>query len=141
MLQTFSVDVLRNLNQIFQGKMPLCFLLSAYGSVDKETYIQWINHAIDNNAVIIAPSIPSLEPYNFQNLLLPWMYDLIKESGLLIHPYVFQNEEQFAEYCSYSDGFMCDQLDEAIRFFSRIHPFTANGEIKNGNEWLDQLGY
>ena len=140
-LQTFSVDVLRNLNQIFQGKMPLCFLLSAYGSVDKETYIQWINHAIDNNAVIIAPSIPSLEPYNFQNLLLPWMYDLIKESGLLIHPYVFQNEEQFAEYCSYSDGFMCDQLDEAIRFFSRIHPFTANGEIKNGNEWLDQLGY
>ncbi len=140
-VQTFSTSTLQKLNEVFSGEIPTCLLLSASGQVDSKTYKNWINNAINNNASIIAPSISSDKPYNFTDLLQPWMYDLIKESGLLIHAYVFQNEKQISNYKDLADGYFCDQIDIAIKYFLKNQQIISNTVTKNGAEWLNEIGY
>ena len=102
-LQTFSHESLKNLNNIFAGKIPTCFLLwlgdglDDMPSTDILTYADFINFGIQNNAVFIGPSIAG-PPNNYDELLELWQAELIHSSGASIHSYSFDTREQMEKY-------------------------------------------
>lgn len=98
---------------------------------------KWINEAVKYNAVIIAPSINSDYPDSFLDLLQPWMYDLIKESGLLIHPFTFNNTTQMDYYKDMCDGYFCNDTYSAVKHLNKKNDL----DFSSGENILNSLGY
>lgn len=132
-LQTFSDESLSKLNEAFPRRIPTCFLLWLGNDVSDlkentpDAYAAKINYGIENGAVIIGPSIAG-EPNNYDELLAPWQGKLIYKSGMAIHPYSFDTEEQMAEYTGWSskrpkegraDGMFTNKSDMTIRFYQQ----------------------
>lgn len=138
-IQTFSTHTLKELNKVFDPIIPICRLIaeSENTNVDEKTYRKWINEAVKYNAVIIAPSINSDYPDNFLDLLQPWMYDLIKESGLLIHPFTFNNTTQMDYYKDMCDGYFCNDTYSAVKHLNN----ESNMDSYSGEIILNYLGY
>lgn len=138
-IQTFSTNTLKELNRVFNPIIPICYLVaeSENNSVSEKTYRKWINEAVKYNAVILAPSINSEYPDNFLDLLQPWMYDLIKESGLLIHPFTFNNTTQMDYYKDMCDGYFCNDAYSAVKYLKN----ESNIDLYSGELILNSLGY
>lgn len=106
-LQTFSKESLQKLHQQFNNPLiPIDFLLwynpdnksgSEMNNMGPQSYANWINYGAQNGAIIIGPSI-SGPPNDYPNMLEPWMADLIRRSGMQIHGYSFDTEEQMLKY-------------------------------------------
>ena len=104
-LQTFSNDALSRAYAIFQGRVPMCYLLwlntppepGDFALTTPDGYAQAINWALANGAHIIGPSIAG-EPNNYDELNAPWQAQLIRRSGMLNHPYSFDTQEQMRRY-------------------------------------------
>ena len=138
-VQTFSTNTLKELNKVFNPIIPICRLIAENekANVDEKTYRKWINEAVKYNAVIIAPSINSDYPDNFLDLLQPWMYDLIKESGLLIHPFTFNNTTEIDYYKDMCDGYFCNDTYSAVKHLNNEN----NTDFNSGEIILNSLGY
>ncbi len=155
-LQTFSHESLKILNQIFAGQVPTCLLLwSGTGpddmqTNDPETYIGFINFGIENNAVFMGPSI-SGAPNNYPELLNPWQSDIIHKSGAAIHAYSFDTREQMEKYFNdssgssiydrpMSDGMFTNRAEITLDFYLEkgVRPIGAEG---SAIEVLSYLGY
>lgn len=132
-LQTFSDESLAKLAEAFPRRIPTCFLLwlGQEGSDLKENtaeaYARKINYGVEHGAVIMGPSIAGA-PNNYDELLAPWQGELIYKSGMLIHPYSFDTEEQMAEYTGWTnrksgdgraDGMFTNKSDMTIRFYQQ----------------------
>jgi glycerophosphoryl diester phosphodiesterase len=100
-LQTFAISSLLRTGEVFQGKVPMCFLLwPNSGSLLEGTpseYVSSINLAIDNKAHIIGPSIAGA-PNNYPESNHAWQAYLINKAGLFNHPYSFDTYEQMNKY-------------------------------------------
>jgi glycerophosphoryl diester phosphodiesterase len=104
-LQTFSNDALSRAYAIFQGRVPMCYLLwlntppepGDFALTTPDGYAKAINWALANGAHIIGPSIAG-EPNNYDELNAPWQAQLIRRSGMLNHPYSFDTKEQMGCY-------------------------------------------
>ena len=101
-----------------------------------------INFAIEQGAVIIGPSIYEKDGL-LGDLLKPWMYDLIKEKGLLIHAYTFKNREQIINYLDMADGFFTNEADDLLSFLLKLgkQPLNNSNDYIDGLHILDALGY
>ena len=102
-LQTFSFDALRRANDIFKGRVPMCYLLWEGTYATDVTYatptgyaavIKW---AQDNGAHIIGPAI-SGAPNNYPEMNAPWQAYMIRKSGMINHPYSFDSYAQMGKY-------------------------------------------
>lgn len=110
-LQTFSNDALSRAYAVFQGRVPMCYLLwlntppepGDFALTTPEGYAQAINWALANGAHIIGPSIVG-EPNNYDELNAPWQAQLIRRSGMLNHPYSFDTQEQMRRYVGTDAG-------------------------------------
>lgn len=110
-LQTFSNAALSRAYAIFQGRVPMCYLLwlntppkpSDFAITTPNGFAQAIKWAQDNGAHIIGPSIAG-EPNNYSELNAPWQAQLTRCSGMLNHPYSFDTSEQMKSYVGTSDG-------------------------------------
>ena len=110
-LQTFSNDALSRAYAIFQGRVPMCYLLwlntppepGDFALTTPDGYAQAINWALANGAHIIGPSIAG-EPNNYDELNAPWQAQLIRRSGMLNHPYSFDTQEQMRRYVGTDAG-------------------------------------
>lgn len=86
-IQTFSLESLRILNSIFAGKIPTCFLLwlgngpTDMPTDDPETYAEFINFGLENNAVFMGPSIAGA-PNKYPELLKPGSQNLFTNQVL-----------------------------------------------------------
>lgn len=133
-LQTFSDESLAKLKEAFPRRIPTCFLLwlgeelSDLKNTRPATYAAKINYAIEQGATIIGPSIAGA-PNNYEELLEPWQGIMIYRSGLLIHPYTFDTEEQMKIYTGLkegkqeagrADGMFTNQADASIRFYQKL---------------------
>ena len=122
----------------------MCYLIgiAAKYNVNKETYEKWINFAIEQGAVIIGPSIYEKDGL-LGDLLKPWMYDLIKKKGLLIHAYTFKNREQIINYLDMADGFFTNEADDLLSFLLKLgkQPLNNSNDYIDGLHILDALGY
>lgn len=106
-MQTFSKDALVKVREVFEGKVPMCYLLwkkndsTGVRHETPEGYASIIKEGLDNGAHIIGPSI-SGEPNNYYELNSPWQACLIRRSGMLNHPFTFDSEEQMSRYTGHS---------------------------------------
>lgn len=102
-LQTFSLDALRRASSVFQGKIPMCWLLweGDYATDlkydDPAGYASAINLGIEHKAHIIGPCIAG-SPNNYPEMNAPWQAYLIKRAGMLNHPYSFDSYAQMGKY-------------------------------------------
>lgn len=155
-LQTFSHESLKNLNNIFAGKIPTCFLLwlgdglDDMPSTDILTYADFINFGIQNNAVFIGPSIAG-PPNNYDELLELWQAELIHSSGASIHSYSFDTREQMEKYYldetgssnpdrPLVDGMFTNRADLTLNFYYEkgVRSVGAEG---SADQILINLGY
>jgi glycerophosphoryl diester phosphodiesterase len=155
-LQTFSLESLKILNQIFAGRVPTCYLLwlgtgpDDMKTDDLQTYAGFVNVGIENNAVFIGPSI-SGAPNNYAELLKPSQSDLIHKSGAAVHAYSFDTREQMEKYFNSSagsffserpmvDGMFTNRADLTLDFYLEkgVRPVGAEGSAL---EVLTHLGY
>lgn len=155
-LQTFSHESLKNLNNIFAGKIPTLFLfwlgdgLDDMPSSDPATYAGFINFGIENKAVFFGPSIAG-SPNNYDELLEPWQAELIHSSGAAIHAYSFDTPEQMNKYYfgeaglpkpnrPLVDGMFTNLADMTLNFYHEngVRPVGAEGTAA---EILTNLGY
>ena len=110
-LQTFSNDALCRAYAIFQGRVPMCYLLwinnpplpGDFALTTPEGFAEAIKYALDHGAHIMGPSIAG-EPNNYDELNAPWQARLTRRSGMLNHPYSFDTEWQMRNYVSTAPG-------------------------------------
>ena len=148
-LQTFSKDGLTKLHAAFPRKIPTCMLLwlakgnNSGGSMrddDPISYGEWINFAIENGATIMGPSVGG-RPNNYDELLKPWMAEMIHRSGMHIHGYSFDTDDQMRKYSGtwYStdkaigknlvDGWFTNKADMSVKFFAEVlQDFFVDGK-------------
>lgn len=118
-LQSFSPKSIQQLEK-YLPNIPKCFLLwkSDMKGDLKTVYTKAINFAVENNVHIIGPSIAGA-PNNYEELTAPWMVDLIHQSGMIIHPYTFDTNEQLKKYSKNVEGVFTNRADLALEFYDR----------------------
>jgi glycerophosphoryl diester phosphodiesterase len=133
-LESFSMESIQELEK-YMPDIPKCFLLwgPAMGDSLKESYKKAIEFSISQNAHFIGPSIAG-EPNNYEELTAPWMIGLIHESGMSIHPYTFDTNEQLTKYGPSVEGLFTNRADLALKFHGRLQGQSAE-------EILLDLGY
>ena len=110
-LQTFSNDALCRAHAIFQGRVPMCYLLWINDSpqpgdfelTSPEGFAQAIKYAQDHGVHIMGPSIAG-EPNNYKELNAPWQAHLTRRSGMYNHPYSFDTLSQMKTYVETAAG-------------------------------------
>lgn len=160
-LQTFSVEALGRAYRVFEGKVPMCCLLwkKADGtdtSFDTPSgYATHIKDAMERGAHIMGPSIAG-EPNNYAELNAPWQAALIRQAGMLNHPYTFDTSDQLTHYAAgdttdkfvtntaksvtlsatsvtlppYFDGLFTNRTDLTLRYFTS-HGYRCNSSLPN----------
>ncbi|MBQ9463343.1 MAG: glycerophosphodiester phosphodiesterase [Bacteroidales bacterium] len=149
-LQTFSPESLVRANAVFNGRLPMCFLLwppcpedIPDGNLETEegfrAILKW---AKANGANISGPSI-SGEPNNYAELNHEWQAALVHEYGMLNHPYSFDSLEQMEEQTARSDGFFTNRSDLTIQYLidKGLRPAEAPQSVPDPVETLVRLGY
>ena len=101
-LQTFSFDALRRANDIFKGRIPMCYLL-------------WI---------IIGPAI-SGAPNNYPEMNAPWQAYMIRKSGMINHPYSFDSWAQMCKYMGYYNYEWETEFDDLLRLEIPVTPYCT----------------
>jgi|LGOV01.1.fsa_nt_gb glycerophosphoryl diester phosphodiesterase len=133
-LQTFYRSSIEELEMVLP-KVPKCLLLwkpDMIGDLDSN-FIDAINFCADNNVEIIGTSI-SGKPNNYDELTDKWMVDLIHKSGIIIHPYTFDTNDDFTRYSNDVDGVFTNRADLALIFYKRL-------KNNNSEKILKDLGY
>ena len=131
-LQTFSFDALRRANNIFKGRIPMCYLLwisePAYATDiaidDPQGYAAFIKWAQDNGSHIIGPAI-SGAPNNYPEMNAPWQAYMIRKSGMINHPYSFDSWAQMTKYMGYYNYGWETEFDDLLRLEIPSTPYTT----------------
>lgn len=160
-LQTFSLESLLEIEKVFQGKVPMCFLLwKGTGSTDLKDdsplgYASFINIGVDHKAHFIGPSIAGA-PNNYDELLKPWQAELIRKSKMEIHPYSFDSSDQMRKYYGvfnfnndigfkppYCDAMFTNRSEMTLQFYKDmgVRKAPAPQEVQNAQDLLNKLGY
>lgn len=138
-LQTFSTGGLKNMNRVFKRKIPTLFLMYDM-SATPASYAALINFAIDNGATAMGPNIDYITGY--PTSLSPWEGDMIRRTGMDIHAWTFNTQEQLLKYTgpwcdpkqeggadkNYVDGVFTNHADIAINFYRE----TLEGYLAKG---------
>lgn len=138
-LQTFSEESLAKLERAFPYRIPTCLLLwlgegpSDLKANTPEAYAVKIEYGKKHGAVIIGPSIAG-EPNNYDELLAPWQGEMIRQAGMLIHPYSFDTDEQMERYKNRADGMFTNQSDRTLRFYA-----PKDRPLRSAEQVLDEL--
>lgn len=149
-LQTFSPASLQRADALFQGRLPMCFLLwppcpseIPGGSLDTPKGFQAIlDWAKAHGASIIGPSI-SGAPNDYAELNEPWQSALVRKAGMLNHPYTFDSLDQMEQQTSRSDGFFTNRSDLTIQYLldRGLRSPSAPASVPDPEATLVRLGY
>jgi glycerophosphoryl diester phosphodiesterase len=145
-LQTFSKESLKKLHITFDNYVPKCFLLWRGKDHDDlpdgsiASFAQWVEYAKQHGASIIGPSIGG-EPNNYFDLLSAEHASIIKNAGLIIHPYSFDTWQQMEKYAPYTDGMFTNKAEETLMFYKQSTDKVIDFEINTPEKVLKSLGY
>ena len=162
-LQTFSLQSLTRVCDLFDGQVPMCFLLwKGTGATDltyddPQGYASFINLAVKYKAHFIGPCIAGA-PNNYPELNYPWQHNLIHRAKMKNHPYSFDTYDQMAKYfgqynwgsdggsryeAPYLDAFFTNHTDMSLQYMVDFgyRKSPAPTEIPDAREVLDNLGY
>ncbi len=120
-LQTFSIQSLKNLNTYFINT-PKCMLIwneEAFlaGGANPENLQKALSYGKIHGASIIGPSF-SGEKNDYFNLMDEWMIALYHKNNYIIHPYTFDTPLDL-KYTSVSDGQFTNRTDLLLDFYKR----------------------
>ena len=142
-LQTFSLESLKILQEEFEGKIPTTLLLwlgdENMLANDSITYWYNLKKAQEYGAHIIGPSI-SGEPNNYADLLKAENYKWIRQAGFIIHPYTFDLKEQTEKYGDLCEGMFTNRADATLEYYNSVgkrHLISTTSASKE----LDFLNY
>ena len=143
-LQTFSFDALRRANDVFKGRIPMCYLLwisePAYATdlaYDTPTgYAAFIKWAQDNGAHIIGPAI-SGAPNNYPEMNAPWQAYMIRKSGMINHPYSFDSWAQMCKYMGYYNYEWETEFDDLLRLEIPATPYCTTSYPSSVPVYMD----
>jgi glycerophosphoryl diester phosphodiesterase len=133
-LQTFSRQSLKKLNQVFADYVPICFLLwrgDSPGEINDDrisTFREWIEFGKENGASIVGPSI-SGPPNDYPDLLTPQHKEVIKAYGMKIHAYSFDTETQMNTYGLMVNGMFTNKADETIFYYKARSGDKSNSSL------------
>ena len=119
-LQTFTFDALRRANEIFKGRIPMCYLLWEGTYATDLTYdtptglADFIKYAQDHGAHIMGPAI-SGAPNNYPEMNAPWQAYMIRRSGMINHPYSFDSQAQITKYMGYWNYGWTTEFDDLMK--------------------------
>ncbi len=133
-LQSFSKESIEKLDA-YLPSIPKCMLLwkpDMKGDL-KNNLTEFIEFCIKNNAEIMGSSIAGA-PNNYEELTAPWMVNLIHKSGMIIHPYTFDTNNDLHKYAPHVEGVFTNRADLALIYYKRL-------KENNSEEVLDDLGY
>lgn len=162
-LQTFSLQSLTRVCDLFDGQVPMCFLLwLGTGATDltyddPQGYASFINLGVQYKAHYIGPCI-SGAPNNYPELNYPWQHNLIHRAKMKNHPYSFDTYDQMAKYfgqynwgaeggsryqAPYLDAFFTNHTDMSLQYMVDFgyREAPAPTDIPDAREVLDKLGY
>lgn len=128
-LQTFDGAGLANLRKAFKRLIPIVYLMYDING-NPATYADKINFAIKTGATIMGPMIDYVDGY--PTSLAPWQGDMIRKTGMHIHAWSFNTNEEYLKYTgpwcdpnkeggedkNYLDGSFTNLTDMAIRFYN-----------------------
>jgi len=129
-LQTFSFDALRRANDIFAGRIPMCYLLweGTYATdltyTTPSGYADFIKFAQDNGAHIIGPAI-SGAPNNYPEMNAPWQAYMVRKSGMINHPYSFDSYAQMGKYMGVYNYGIATSYDDLMRITVNPTQYTV----------------
>ena len=162
-LQTFSLQSLVQVSKIFQGKVPMCFLLWLGNGAtdltydDPTGYASFINLAVQYKAHYIGPCI-SGAPNNYPELNRPWQNHLIHRAKMKNHPYTFDTYDQMAKYfgqynygveggelfkAPYLDALFTNHSDMSLQYMIDFNwrSKDAPQTVPDARQLLKELGY
>lgn len=119
-LQTFSFDALNRAYKVFEGKIPMCYLLWTGGYATDllyttpAGYADFIKMSLDTGAHIMGPAIAGA-PNNYPEMNNPWQAYMIRRSGMLNHPYSFDTYSQMAKYLGLYNYGNVTEFDDLLR--------------------------
>lgn len=161
-LQTFSLESLVRISEVFQGQVPMCFLLwKGTGATDLTYddplgYASFINLGVKYKAHYIGPCIAGA-PNDYPELDRPWQSYLIHRAKMKNHPYTFDTYDQMAKYfgqynfgvtegmfdAPYLDAIFTNHADMSINYMIthgwRKSP--ASQTLVDARDVLKRLGY
>lgn len=138
-LQTFDGSSLANLATSFNRLLPILFLYGDIGSTPM-TYANKINFAIKTGATIMGPNIDYISGY--PSSVQPWQGDMIRRTGMHIHAWSFNTQEQYIKYTgpwsdpdkkggedkNYLDGAFTNLTDLAMNYYNNyLQPLADQG--------------
>ena len=162
-LQTFSMQSLARAQDVFKGKVPMCFLLwkgtaaTDLQNDDPQGYASFINLGIELGAHYMGPSIAGA-PNNYDELNYPWQHDMIHRAKMENHPYSFDTYDQMAKYfglynwgteggtryeAPYLDAFFTNHTDMSLQFMydHEFRDASLHHAVPDARQLLDELGY
>ena len=149
-LQTFSPASLQRAHALFQGKVPMCFLLwppcpseiEGGDLATPEGFAAILKWAQDNGAHISGPSIAG-EPNNYEELNAPWQADLVRRSGMLNHPYSFDSTAQMDAQVNLADGYFTNRSEMTLQYLidKGLRDESAAQTVPDAEATLARLGY
>ncbi len=130
-LQTFSLDALRRAYGVFNGKVPMCYLLWTGDNYATDLnyatptgYADFIKMSLDYGAHIMGPAI-SGAPNNYPEMNCPWQAYIIRRSGMINHPYSFDSYAQMAKYMGLYNYGSETEFDDLLRITVPATQYTT----------------
>ena len=149
-LQTFSPASLQRAHALFQGRVPMCFLLwppcpseiEGGDLATPEGFAAILKWAQDNGAHISGPSIAG-EPNNYAELNAPWQADIVRRSGMLNHPYSFDSVAQMDAQVNLADGYFTNRSEMTLQYLidKGLRDKAAAQTVPDAEATLARLGY
>ncbi len=161
-LQTFSAYSILKADEVYKGRIPMCYLLWLGDSFlktsdDPRHYADAIDFAVNNGCHFTGPSIAGA-PNNYDDLLKLWQAQMTHRSGLKIHAYSFDSLEQMMKYYGLrfgldangkpvnpplTDAMFTNRAEITIQFYLEqgVRPSGIAGNDLHPEEVLEMLGY
>ncbi|MBQ0080544.1 MAG: glycerophosphodiester phosphodiesterase [Alistipes sp.] len=145
-LQTFRLEALEMVENVFKGKIPMCYL------IDDEPPVDWdpshyfddpqsatlvIDYAVKHKCHIIGPSIDG-EPNNYPNRCHPWQQTLIHRAGMLLHAWSIDSKHQMMEGM---DAMFTNRTDLTLEWLIKHNLRPKELTVPSAEALLDKLGY
>jgi len=122
-LQTFSIESLKNLNENFSNT-PKCMLLwndeeFLAGGVTPKKLQKALSYGKAYGADIVGPSFKG-ELNDYHNLMQDWMVELYHHNNYIIHPYTFDTQLDL-NYSTSCEGQFTNRSDLLLDYYKRKH--------------------
>jgi len=145
-LQTFRLEAVERVEKVFEGKIPMCYLVDDEPPTDWDPYnyfddpynaVKVIDYAINHKCHIIGPSIDG-EPNNYPNRCNSWQETLIHRASMLEHAWSIDTPDQMQLAM---DGLFTNRTEMTLQWLIDNGRRPSQSSVPSPTQVLNLLGY